>query len=129
MKMAQSSIILNPESLEDVRIATEIADPVHWVCLRDPQEVLGALVENFQGVYVRSAPTGIQIVFRTGSSSTNEPEIYSLPSSSRVSIELLEAVCAARLGGVPASQVQELLAEGQQRARQQESTELERSFL
>lgn len=93
------SVLLNLEDIELVRLSGRLPlTPIRWVSSRDPRELLGPLVDQYEGAYYRRLPD-LQLVYST----RDRIEIFALPPAASRSLELATAVAIALELGVPAS--------------------------
>ena len=100
---ANSTLVLNLESLDLVRLSNHHTGDIRWFCQKDPRELVGPLLDHFRGTFYRTHLN--QLVY----SSDQDLEIYDLPLGIQQDSTLLAAVCAAREAGIKAETIRSQL--------------------
>ena len=100
-----STLVLNLESINLVRLSNQHNGPIRWICMRDPRELVGPILDHFRGTYYLKQAN--QIVY----SGDQDFESYRLLQGTQVTSQLLAFVCASRESGMTYEAVQAKIQE------------------
>lgn len=98
-------VILNLEDVNLAKLSSDITHDLFWIASKDPVSLLGVLLDQFQGAYLR----GTDLVVSTG----NSFELFNISAQTlrlpQESISVLASVLVACLSGMEERQIQKNL--------------------